>query len=128
MKNQKGFTLIELLVVVAIIGILATVVLASLGSARDRAKDARLKSQISGTRVQAELVADDNGGDYSTVCADPKLSDMISDLVSSVCNGATGGFTVYAPLVTDNTTFFCADATGFAGEVTTSPGTATTCE
>jgi prepilin-type N-terminal cleavage/methylation domain-containing protein len=63
--NTKGFTLIELLVVVAIIGILATVVLASLSSARDKAKDASIKSILSNMRAQAELQYD---GDFDNVC------------------------------------------------------------
>jgi len=51
--KTKGFTLIELLVVVAIIGILATVVLASLGRARQRAKEARLISTLNS--IEKEL-------------------------------------------------------------------------
>lgn len=59
--KSKGFTLIELLVVVAIIGILATVVLASLGAAREKARDAKQVSEIKQIQNALELYYLDNG-------------------------------------------------------------------
>jgi type IV pilus assembly protein PilA len=65
---QKGFTLIELLVVIAIIGILSSIVLASLSSARSKGSDAAITSTLSNMRAQAELYYSHNGG-YATTTA-----------------------------------------------------------
>src|SRR5689334_14932253 len=58
---QKGFTLIELLVVIAIIGILSSVVLASLNSARNKGADSAIKSNLANLRAQGEIYYDTNG-------------------------------------------------------------------
>ena len=65
-KYSKGFTLIELLVVIAIIGILASVVLASLNSARRRGIDAGVRSALVNASRQAALFFDSNNGFYSS--------------------------------------------------------------
>lgn len=60
LKQNKGFTLIELLVVIAIIGILASVVLASLNSARTKGSDAAIRANLANIRAQAALYYDTN--------------------------------------------------------------------
>src|SRR3989344_8507666 len=52
---KKGFTLIELLVVISIISLLSSVVLASLNSARVKARHARRVSDIRQFQVALEL-------------------------------------------------------------------------
>jgi len=85
-KREKSFTLIELLVVIAIIGILAGIVLGVLGGARDRAKDARIMTDMVQLRTQAELIFN-RDGDYLAV-------DCLVDIdIITLCNDveAQGG-------------------------------------
>ena len=58
-KKHRGFTLVELLVVIAIIGILATIVLVSLGGARKKARDAQRQSDIRQISLAMEMYYDD---------------------------------------------------------------------
>jgi len=63
-KKSKGFTLIELLVVIAIIGILSSVVLASLNSARKKARDARRLADIKQIQTALDLYFDASNSEY----------------------------------------------------------------
>lgn len=61
-QRSRGFTLIEMLVVVAIIGILAGIVLTSLGSARGKARDARRMLQVRDLKNSLEAAYDVQDG------------------------------------------------------------------
>lgn len=64
MKFKKGFTLIELLVVISIISLLSSVVIASVSSARESARDAERILAIKQIQNALELYASDHGGSY----------------------------------------------------------------
>jgi prepilin-type N-terminal cleavage/methylation domain-containing protein len=57
-RSARGFTLIELLVVIAIIGILSSVVLASLNTARQKSRDARRIADVKQIQLALELYFD----------------------------------------------------------------------
>jgi prepilin-type N-terminal cleavage/methylation domain-containing protein len=145
MKKNKGFTLIELLVVIAIIGILSSVVLASLSSAREKGKDAAVKSQLASAKAQAELwlsAHEDIG--YAGVCTDPDvginkllvaahsssgsattgptinaLATTAQTAVQTACNDSADAWAVSVPLSSSSTSlasFYCSDNSGLSKE------------
>jgi prepilin-type N-terminal cleavage/methylation domain-containing protein len=66
---KKGFTLIELLVVIAIIGLLASIVIVNVNSARSKANDVSVKAALDQVRAVAELIYDDsNPNSYAGLC------------------------------------------------------------
>jgi prepilin-type N-terminal cleavage/methylation domain-containing protein len=143
-RAQRGFTLIELLVVVAIIGMLSSIVLTSVATARDKANNATIKRNLATVRQQAALYAS-NGGTFGatfTAASCPSSGTSMFYVDTVIRNAITaaqvagGGATRcgtdgvdYAVSVQyrASTTHWCLDSRGSARDITNASWTGALC-
>lgn len=103
---KRGFTLIELLVVIAIIGILSSVVLASLNSARQKSRDARRVGDIKQLQLALEMYYDSTNA-YPTA-----LSSLVSTYIPTApVDPQSGSAYTYAANATTSPTSYVLRAT-----------------
>lgn len=89
-KATKGFTLIELLVVIAIIAMLASIILASLNSARAKGRDSARLADMRQIQAALELYASDNAGKYPCSGAAGACTGINWNAPSIACNATYG--------------------------------------
>lgn len=148
MNKNKGFTLIELLVVIAIIGILASVVLASLNTAREKGKDASAKSSLTSVRAQAEIYYNGDGANSYGTAGAGTVTNKVAANLTGACNdeqtvnlleavssqlpateavhcivGLNGqSYIAYTTLNgQESPANFCVDSSGYSGELAAEP-------
>ncbi|MBI5728279.1 MAG: prepilin-type N-terminal cleavage/methylation domain-containing protein [Candidatus Magasanikbacteria bacterium] len=96
--NKKGFTLVELLVVIAIIGLLSTLAVVALGSARQKARDSKRLSDLKQVQTALELYYTDNNA-YPTAATAVTLGSGNAACLNNAGLAATGCANAYMGIV-----------------------------
>jgi len=141
-RKSKGVSGIgiatEIMVMLAALFFIISISLASLNTTRSKGRDAAVKSTVNNLRAQAELYYDKNGESYDGVCTSPEFLAAKEQIVQTVhrsqsflcktpperaaiCIDDRNGFAVSGQVfkAEGGQHYYCADSTGFAGEVGT---------
>jgi general secretion pathway protein G len=132
--NTKGFTLIELLVVIAIIGLLSTLAVIALNSARQKSRDSKRVADVKQIQTALELYfADFNGypaanslvlggatnsdtlcsGGFTGTCTGTTYMGLVPDApnpVDGTCTAAQNDYTYTSTSATAYSLAFCTGA------------------
>ena len=125
-QNSNNMVLVVVLIIVgglfliAILGVISSVVLASLNSARVKASDSLIRANMSSLRAEAELYAASNGNSYLGLCHDNKTLDLLKSASKSatggqsetnyICNDDESDYAASMPLKSAG--YFCVDNSG----------------
>jgi len=135
---KKGFTLIELLVVIAIIAILASIVMVAMTGAREKARDARIKGDLTQVRSLTEMLYDTDSYSYDDLCASSSSlltsgkgdlgaqfkslqDDITTQGATTTCWDSSTAYCVSVDLQTTGAGYYyyCIDSTGLATTTST---------
>lgn len=147
-KDEIGILGIVAISLIALFffGVMSALVLVALGNARDKANDARMKSDVGQLRVLAEVFYDTNNSSYGgfsncvnnptvTACGDGEMASNVSALVNDV-QEAGGELQVYttkaeycisSSLIVEPSMYICADYSGISETSSAGCGNSTAC-
>lgn len=121
----------------AILGILASVVLVSLQSARQKSQDSKIEYVISQMRVNAEMYYADNGDSYSQaqncnsgLFKEQNMQQIMLEIPKTEikCYAEKSSYAISADMATPNKSY-CVDSSGYKGDgVAIDDGTHATCK
>jgi prepilin-type N-terminal cleavage/methylation domain-containing protein len=139
MNTKKAFTLIELMVVIAILGILMSIVVFSIGGSKDKARLTAVTSALSQMKIESQLyisplelnfpnnICDLLNSKFNSTLT-PGISDRsckidnttVTTMQTGIANASTTGTAdswAYWVTVNGSGDKYCSDSTGFTGKI-----------
>ncbi len=101
-KQETGFTIVELLIVIIVVSILATIVIVAYNGVQEKARSAKVQSEVESLEEIVEAYAIQNGGEYPKTTNNPKANWKAADVETDA--NCTNGSSVkdWIPGISEN--------------------------